>query len=642
MSGCSYTYGGSFMNINQTNQEHSHDHDHGSLPVVLYFVGLALFIAALFLDGNISNWAFIIAMLTAGYHVLWEGIEDTYVKTKANKKFTPNVHILMGLAAFGAIAIGDVQEGALLILIFAGSHFLEDYAEGRSQREITNLLKLNPTEGRLILEDGTTKLVAAQELRIGDRVQILVGDQIPTDGIIISGTSSIDEASITGESVPKEKSVGDVVFGSTINGHGTLVVEVSNDPSDTVFAKILEMVKQSQSNLTKTASRIKRLEPIYVNIVLLLFPVFLLFGNFIMNWGWDVTLYRGMVYLTVTSPCALAASDVPATLSAISNLARHGVLLKGGSYLSNLAELNAVAFDKTGTLTQGKPVVTDVEYFNSNNELYDNLMVSMEKQSNHPLADAIIAHFTNANTLDIEVENIIGTGLVTKYDGTDYIIGSPKSFKDVSEAITERTHALSEEGKTVVYFGSNNTVLALIALMDVPNDNSTRVIKYLKSQNIHTVMITGDAHRTGYAVAKTIGIDDVKAEVLPENKAQIIEELQTQHGLVAMLGDGVNDAPALVQANIGIAMGDGTDIAIDVADAVLMRNDLDNFAYAHKVSKKLNKIVSQNIIFSMGVVIFLLVLNIMGNMSLPLGVVFHEGSTVVVILNGLRLLKNIE
>lgn len=630
------------MNQEISKHNHDQDHDHGSLPVVLYFVGLILFVVALFLKGNIRDGMLLVAMFTAGYHVLWEGIEDTYKMTKARKKFTPNVHILMGLAAFGAIAIGDVQEGALLILIFAGSHFLEDYAEGRSQREITNLLKLNPTEGRLILEDGSTKMVAASDLKIGDRVQILVGDQIPTDGIIISGSSSIDEASITGESVPKEKGEGDVVFGSTINGHGTLIVEVSNDPSDTVFAKILEMVKQSQSNLTKTASRIKRLEPIYVNIVLLLFPAFLLFGNYIMNWGWDVTLYRGMVYLTVTSPCALAASDVPATLSAISNLARHGVLLKGGSYLSNLSEINAVAFDKTGTLTKGKPVVTDVEYFNENNDLYDSLMVSMEKQSNHPLADAIIAHFTNVQTLDVEVENIIGTGLVTHYEGIDYVIGRPKSFKDVSDAITERAHALSDEGKTVVYFGSNNVILALIAFMDVPNDNSSRVINYLKSQNIHTVMITGDAHKTGHAVAKTIGIDDVKAEVLPENKAQIIEELQTQYGLVAMLGDGVNDAPALVQANIGIAMGDGTDIAIDVADAVLMRNDLDKFAYAHKVSKKLNKIVNQNMIFSMGVVVLLLVLNILGSMNLPLGVIFHEGSTVLVILNGLRLLKNVE
>lgn len=627
--------------------EHDHHHDHGSLPTILYFVGLAIFIIAEFTKTqNIKNILFIVSMISAGYHVMAEGVEDTIHATKKLRKFTPNVHILMGLAAIGASLIGDFQEGALLILIFAGAHFLEHFAEDRSKKEITNLLNLNPTEGRLILEDGSTKIVAADSLKIGDKVQVLVGDQIPSDGMIIEGKSSIDEASITGESIPKEKTIGDQVFGSTINGNGSFIMEITKNPNETVFAKIIQLVNESQSDLTKTATRIKKIEPKYVNFILISFPLYILFGKFILSWTWNTALYRGMVYLTVTSPCALAASDVPATLSAISNLARHGMLFKGGSYLSNLADLKAVAFDKTGTLTEGKPVVTDVDFKDTLSEdeikKHTEIFVSMEKKSNHPLANAIINHFENIKDLNIDVENIIGTGITATYEGKEYIIGKPGVFNDKQKDLHERSEKHASEGKTVVYFGHKDEVLAIISMMDVPSENAVNVINYLNSQNIETVMITGDARITGEAVAKAIGIKNVKAEVHPEDKANIIKELQKDFGLTAMLGDGVNDAPALVSADIGVAMGDGTDVAIDVADAVLMKNNMCNFAYAHKISKKLNQIVWQNIYFSMGVVLLLVVLNTIGKMNLPLGVVFHEGSTIVVILNGLRLLKKID
>lgn len=626
--------------------DHGHEHNHGSLPVILYIIGLALFIIARVMNnGNISNILYTITVISAGYHVMGEGFLDTIRDTKTNKKFTPNVHLLMGLAAVGAMIIGDFYEGALLIIIFAGAHFLEDYAHDKSRREITKLLNLNPTEGRLILDDGSTKIVPANSLKIGDRVQVLVGDQVPTDGTIIEGKTTIDEAAITGESIPKEKEIGDSVFGSTINGNGSFIMEVSKNPEETVFAKILELVNQSQSNMSQTATKIKKYEPIYVTTILILFPIFILFGNYIMQWGWQEALYRGMVFLTVTSPCALAASDVPATLSAISNLAKQGVLFKGGSYLSNLTEINAVAFDKTGTLTEGKPVVTDVNFDASVSEeqkqSYINLLVTMEKHSNHPLANAIINHFDATEDFKIDVENIIGTGLVATHEGAQYTIGKPQVFNNVSKENQDVTDKHASEGKTVVYFGTQDKVLMIISIMDIPNENSKRVIEYLNSQGIKTVMITGDAKLTGEAVGKQLGISKVMAEVHPEDKANIIRDLQKEYGIVAMLGDGVNDAPALVNADIGVAMGDGTDIAIDVADAVLMKNDLDRFVYAHKVSSKLKRVVWQNIYFSMFVVVLLVVLNILGQMSLPLGVIFHEGSTILVLLNGLRLLKKV-
>ncbi|MBC9810319.1 heavy metal translocating P-type ATPase [Carnobacterium maltaromaticum] len=623
---------------------HNHSHGDSKSAVVLFFAGLTAFIVALFLTDSslLQTILFISAMLLSGYHIMLEGITDTIEATKRKRKFSPNVHILMTVAAIGATIIGNYEEGALLIIIFAAAHFMEEYAEGRSKREITNLLKMNPTEARLIEADGSVKVVDVSVLKIGDKLQVLNGDQIATDGVILSGVTSIDESSINGESIPREKTVGDEVFGSTINGNGTFTMEVTKDSSDTLFAKILQLVNQSQSNLSKTATKIQKIEPYYVTAVLIIVPIFILLGPSIFSWTWNESFYRGMVFLISASPCALAASAVPATLSGISNLAKRGVLFKGGSYLANLAGIKAVAFDKTGTLTKGKPSVTDF-YFDEIDEAtteqnYIELIVAMEKTANHPLANAILGKFEAKESIELEVENEIGKGLVAQYNGAVYQIGKPTVFKNVSSKIENHNEQYSKDGKTVVYFAKDNQVIGLIAMMDVPNANAIEVISYLKSQNIHTTMITGDSEVTGQAVGRQLGIDEVIGNVLPENKAQVIKDQQARYGTVAMLGDGVNDAPALVTADIGVAMGDGTDIAIDVADAVLMQNDLTKFSYAHKVSKRLDRVVWQNIIFSMLIVAILVTLNVLGKMDITIGVIAHEGSTLIVILNGLRLL----
>ncbi|MFL2146705.1 HAD-IC family P-type ATPase, partial [Desemzia sp. FAM 24101] len=354
------------------NHNHNHGHDHGKMPVVLYFVGLALAIIALFLDGEnslLQNSLFSIASISAGYHViLLEGIGETIENTKSKKRFTPNSHILMGLAALGASLIGNFWEGTLLILIFSGAHFLEDYAEGRSKREITKLLEMNPTTARLIMSDGNTKIVDVNELKVGDQLQVLNGDQVPIDGVILTGNTSIDESSINGESIPKEKSKGDGVFGSTINGTGSFTMEVTKENKDTVFSKILQLVNQNQNNQTKAASIIQKFEPKYVTVVLIAIPLFILLTPLMLDWTWSQSIYRGLVLLVAASPCALAAATVSVTLSATSNLAKRGVLSKGSSYLSQLADIQAIAFDKTGTLTKGKPEVTNYYFADSVNE----------------------------------------------------------------------------------------------------------------------------------------------------------------------------------------------------------------------------------------------------------------------------------
>ena len=618
----------------------NHNHSHGPMPVILFFVGLGAYIVGLFLKNNDLKIIFyLLSIVSAGYHIMSEGFISSITNTIKNRKFSPNIHLLMSLAVIGAVIIGDYGEGALLIIIFAGAHFLEDYAQGQSQKEITNLLNLNPTEARLLQADGSSTLVPVKTLTIGDRLSVLNGDQIATDGIILSGYGVVDEASINGESVPSEKSQGDDVFGSTINISGTFIMEVTKDPSDSLFSKILEMVNESQSNLTKAATRIQKFEPKYVSVILILVPLYIIIMPLVFQWTWYDAFYKGMVYLTVTSPCALAASAVPATLSAISNLAKNGILFKGGSYISLLADVKAVAFDKTGTLTQGNPVVVDEHFSVDDRQELVDVIVAMEQTANHPLATAILNHFSPINKIQVDVENILGQGLYCTYNNRKYRIGSPQQFETVDVSYQTLLEKYQNEGKTVVFVSVDDVIVAAIAMMDLPQESAKDVIKYLKHNNIHTIMITGDSQKTGDAVGKMLGIDEVKGHVKPENKAHLVSELQDQYGLVAMMGDGVNDAPALVQADIGIAMGQGTDIAIDVADAVIMKNDLHQLSYAHYQAKHLERVVQQNIIFSMGVVLFLVILNTLNMMNLPLGIIVHEVSTIVVILNGLRLLK---
>lgn len=624
---------------------HGHSHDHGKMPIIFYFIGLALSIIALFLDKEnllLKNILFTIATITAGYHVIiLEGIGETIENTKLKKKFTPNSHILMGLAAIGASLMGNFWEGTLLVIIFSGAHFLEDYAEGRSRREITKLLKMNPTTARLITPEGNIKIINVNNLKVGDQLQVLNGDQVPIDGIILSGTTSIDESSINGESIPKEKSKGDGVFGSTINGTGTFTMEVTKESKDTVFSKILQLVNQNQENQTRAASVIQKFEPKYVNLVLIVIPLVMLLAPFLFDWTWSQSIYRGLVLLVAVSPCALAAATVSVTLSATSNLAKKGVLSKGSTYLSQLADINAIAFDKTGTLTNGKPEVTNYYFSDSvKEENIIDIIVSLEKESNHPLANAILEKFEAKNKIDIEVTNQIGKGLTGEYNEKNYRIGKPTSFDDVSEEYIRLNNEWSSEGKTVVYVAEDEKVIGLIALMDVPREQARATIDYFKKLGIHTTLITGDSEMTGKAVADQLGLDEVIANVMPEDKSIIINQQKEKYGVTAMVGDGVNDAPALVNANVGIAMGDGTDVAVDVSDLVLMKNDISKLVISHKISSKMNRVIWQNIIFSMAVVVFLIVVSLLGLTDIAISVIIHEGSTLVVILNGLRLLTS--
>ena len=328
-------------------------------------------------------------------------------------------------------------------------------------------------------------------------------------------------------------------------------------------------------------------------------------------------------------------------MSTTSNLAKKGVLSKGSTYLSQLADLGAIAFDKTGTLTKGKPEVTNYYFADSvNEESIIDIIVALEKESNHPLANAILEKFEAKNKIDIEVTNQIGKGLTGDYNQNNYRIGKPTSFHDVSKEYIRLNNEWATEGKTVVYVAENEEVIGLIALMDIPNEHARTTIDYFKKLGIHTTLITGDSEMTGKAVGEQLGIDEVIANVMPEDKSRIIDEQKEKYGVIAMVGDGVNDAPALVNADVGIAMGDGTDVAVEVSDLVLMQNNLSKLVQSHKISSKMSRVIWQNIIFSMVVVAFLVVVSLLGLTDITISVMIHEGSTLVVILNGLRLLTS--
>ena len=606
-------------------------------PIGFYLLGVAAFIGGLFITQPLARAGLLIAAaVAAGYHVIAEGVIETIQDSKKQHRFAPNIHILMALAAVGAIAIGSYEEAAMLILIFAGADFLEDYVENKSRKEITALLAMAPLEARRYGHDGEFEVVPVAALKIGDRLQILNGAQVPTDGVIIAGTASLDESAISGERIPREKQVGDEVFGGTLNGQSTFDMRVTKASDETVFAKIIQMVQTAQATPTKMASVIQRFEPLYVKVVLAALPLVFLAGPLLLHWSWMTSVYRTIVFLVAVSPCALAASAVPATLAGISNLARHGVLFKGGRYLANLTQLKAIAFDKTGTLTKGTPTVTDSEFAADVDQAAVMAVVTaMEKQSNHPLANAIVTHYPATDVVIDTVHNEIGKGLTADYQGHTYTVGKPQRFTHAPALFRQRAMALGQQGKTVIFVAVDQTVVGLIALMDEAKSSAKA---YLKHHDIQPVMITGDAKQTGEAVAADLGIKQVVTNVLPDQKVAVVKQLQETMRPIAMVGDGVNDAPALANAEVGIAMGSGTDVAIDVADVVLIKNDLSRLAFAHQVSTKMNRIVVENLVFSMAVVLLLVTLNVLQLTNIAWGVFLHEGSTLMVILNGLRLL----
>ncbi|MCW6682520.1 heavy metal translocating P-type ATPase [Aerococcaceae bacterium NML160702] len=580
---------------------------------------------------------FIVAFIIGGYHSAKEGLTALFVERQLN------VDILMLLATIGAGIIGYWLEGALLIFIFSLSESLEVMAMNKSYNAIASLMSLTPEVARRYQANGAIEEVATERLRVGDRVQVRKGEAVPIDGTLLSERAIINEAALTGEPLPVEKIIGDALIGGTINQAESIDMTVSVENENTLFAKVIRMVKEAQSSPSHTASLIAKIENTYVKIVLLAVPLFILGVYFLAGWTFTEAFYRGMVLLTVASPCALIASATPATLAAISRAAGNGILFKGGSSLDNTTRVKAIVFDKTGTLTEGKPSVAQAYY--RREELapqIDAVVKSVELHSTHPIAAALVHYLRDVSTVSVaDMQDLTGYGMVVNALEGEWQIGKasfvlPKAPLDSTEQAT--VQALESQGMTLVYVAYNQELVACYALSDQLKKDSHMTIQALKTMGIRTIMLTGDRERTAHYIANQLGIDEVRANCLPADKATVIKELQAQYGEVAMVGDGVNDAPALALATVGIAMGSGTDIAMETADVVLMQDDLMQIPFSIRLSKRTQRIVLQNITFSLVVIACLITANVFQLINLPLGVIGHEGSTILVILNGLRLL----
>jgi len=612
---------------------------HGELIAALVS-GVLILIASFVKNDNsiMSIILYVLAFCIGGYAKAKEGIEDTIAEKELN------VEMLMIIAAVGSAAIGYWTEGAVLIFIFALSGALETYTLNKTNKEISSLLSLQP-QTAIRLVDEAEEVVSIKSLNIGDYILIKAGERIPADGQIVKGETLVDEAALTGESVPVVKNLNDEVFAGTINIKGTLVVEITKHSDETLFQKIINLVQTAQSEQTPSQQFIEKFEGVYVKGVLIAVLFMMFLPHLALDWSWTTTFYRAMILLVVASPCALVASITPAVLSAISNGAKSGILVKGGIHLERLGVLKAIAFDKTGTLTIGKPEVTGFEKIEDfdRTELLS-IVASIERYSTHPLASAIVEYATKQGiTVSSSFEQIDdhpGFGVSAILNGSEYRVGKKEFVTMKQNPLIHFEQQWEQEGNTIVYVGTQDKVVAIFSLKDLVRNESKQALSTLNKLGVQTVMITGDSEQTAKAIAAESEINEYFASCLPDEKVSIVKKLKDNYGQVAMVGDGINDAPALATANVGIAMGGGTGVALETADVVLMKNDLTKISKAITLSKRMNRIVKQNIIFSLSVIAFLICSNFLQIIDLPYGVIGHEGSTILVILNSLRLLRD--
>lgn len=621
-------------------------------------LGFLFLLASLVMHRAVGLGATVTYVLYAGAYIFCgqQGVRSAIASLREK---VLDVDVLMVLAAIGAGIVGQPFEGALLLFLFSFSNVLQSYALQRTQKAIHSLLKLRPDKA-LLKRNGTTELVRVESLQVGDIVVVRPGEHIPVDGRITEGKSAIDESSLTGESMPVSKSVGAPLFAGTLNQSGGLELEVTKRAEDSTLARMVKLVEEAQAEKSGTQRFLEQAEQYYATGVIAFTAAVWFVPWLLWHQPFSEAFYRAMTVMVVASPCALVISTPATVLSAIGGAARRGILIKGGSHLEHTAQISIVAFDKTGTLTFGRPVVTEVVDGGSAHKLEGPLpanltsllasAAALESKSEHPLATAIVKSAASLKLLLPEAtdfQSTAGKGAEATVDGARLVIGSERLFHELGavgmDAIIAHSAPLSEHGKTCVWVGSREgdavTALAVLALADTIRPEAKSIAASLHRLGVKkVVMLTGDQSAVARAIGEEAGVDEVKAELLPEGKVEAIRELKKQ-GRVMMIGDGVNDAPALATADIGVAMGAaGTDIAMETADVVLMGDKLENITLLIGIARHAKRVLWQNLIFASGVIIVLLIAAFGINLPLPMGVVGHEGSTVLVCLNGLRLL----
>ena len=602
---------------------------------------------SLFVNGEenpVTTLLFAASIVIGGYSLFKAGFQNLL-------RLDFDMRTLMTVAIAGAAMIGEWAEGAVVVILFSISEALERHSMDRARRSIRSLMEVAP-KNALIRRGGREMTVPVEEIEVGDIMIVKPGQKIAMDGVVVSGTSCVNQAAITGESVPVTKTVDDEVFAGTLNEDGLLEVRVTKLVEDTTIARIIHLVEEAQGERAFAQAFVDRFAKYYTPAIMILAALVAVVPP-LFNGDWGTWIYQGLSVLVVGCPCALVISTPISIVSAIGNAARNGVLIKGGIYLEQLGTLKAVAFDKTGTLTKGVPAVTDFIVLRKDTDAKQWLsaIAALESRSKHPLASAIVrkAEQENVPYADVTVTDfasMTGKGVQGTINGTTYYIGSPQLFREppmagLTAELEQQIQALQNQGKTVMAAGTRHEIIALIAVADEVRETGKAAVHGLHQLGIRkTVMLTGDNQSTARAVAGQAGITDVKAELMPQDKLDLIKQMRKEYGTVAMVGDGVNDAPALAAADVGIAMGGaGTDTALETADIALMGDDLGKLPFAVKLSRKALAIIKQNITFSLAVKVLALLLVFPGWLTLWIAVLSDMGATILVTLNSMRLMR---
>ena len=636
-----------------------HGHDHGSAPAFLphwlqerwtpALVAVAGVLLAigwigetfLKLPSQLALLFYILAYVAGGWDVATHAIPGLL-----RGKFDTDV--LMLAAAVGAALLGEWAEGAFLLFLFSLGHAGEHYALDRARNAVNTLGALMPKTAH-VRRGGQVEEVNVASLAVDDVVVVRPGDRIPVDGAVVAGSSTVDQAAVTGESVPVAKQVGAEVFAGTVNQENVLDVRVTRIAADNTLARIMRMVQEAQSQQSPTQQFTEQFTRWFVLAVLGLVALVIVLPPLVNLMPLSDSFYRGMLLLVAASPCALAIGTPAAVLAGIAQAARHGVLIKGGVHLENLGRVQVMAFDKTGTLTEGRFAVTDiVPLGDADEEQVLRLAGAVEKQSNHPLAQAVVRAVEERGLqapAAKNVQNTAGRGLQGSVDGQVVRIGSQAFVAGadgapVDAGVSAKIAEYERQGKSTMLVAAGGRLVGLLALADQPRPGVTGVLKELAHLGVRTlVMLTGDNPQAAQQIAAAVGVTDVRAGLLPQDKLTAIEDLARKHGRLAMTGDGVNDAPALATATVGIAMGgSGTAVALETADVALMADDLGKLPFAVGLSRASRRIIVQNVVIALGVSALLILTSVLGVVQLSGAVIFHEGSTILVVLNALRLL----
>jgi heavy metal translocating P-type ATPase len=583
--------------------------------------------------------SFFVAFLAGGIPAAKGAVEEL-LKGKLD------IDLLMVAAALAAAAVGEARDGAILLFLFSLAGTLEEYAMGNTKRAVVSLMKLRPDEANLESTDGSIVRVSVEALEIGNIVVVKPGERIPADGIVISGVSAVDQSSMTGESIPVDKEIGEMVFAGSVNGHGVLKIKVEKTASHSTLAQMIKLVTEAQSKRSPSERFSDWFGERYTIAVLVGTGVALL-GFIAFGIPYDVAFYKAATLLVVASPCAIVISVPAAILSALAASAKRGMLFKGGAALETFAGINIVAFDKTGTLTEGKMQVKKVVPLVVSEHQLIQLAASLESHSEHPLAKSVINYANELNIIPGVVSNVTalpGKGVVAEIDGLKYFAGNRRILSEMNLSLDAKTEeaisSLEAAGQTTVIVG-NTSVLGVIGVADTVRSSAKATVELLRKSGVkRIVMLTGDHRVVAEEVGREIGIasSDIYADLMPTDKVEIVDKLRKE-GNVAFVGDGVNDAAALATAHVGIAMGTaGSDVALEAADVALLSDNLESLMSARKLSLQANRIIKQNLVFALGILILMVITTVFFTLPLPLGVIGHEGGTLLVVANGLRML----